>query len=95
MKASKPARTCLGCGKRKEKSEMIRLGFMDGIIKVDDKRVLLGRGCYVCHDAGCLNDLLKGKRIFNALRINHDAGLIKRLADELKGKILLRGVLNE
>lgn len=74
-KKSRPIRTCLGCGKKGDKYELLRICFCDGKFVLDDKMVLPGRGCYLCRSLDCLEKLKKNKRIFYALRVEKTASL--------------------
>ena len=62
-----PIRTCLGCRRRRPKSEMRRLvRRTDG--RVDTDGAASGRGAYVCPDAECLERALKPGRLAHAFR---------------------------
>lgn len=87
MKADRPLRTCLGCGKKREKSELARLCVVGGFIEMDSRQVLAGRGCYVCRDAGCAAKMIKSKKVFNALKIKRDDELLRKLTQEIRDKI--------
>ncbi len=74
-KKSEPIRTCLGCGNRFSKQILVRICYRDGQIVPDEKKVMEGRGAYVCLSAECFKRLKKNKRIFRALRIKGEFGL--------------------
>lgn len=66
-----PVRTCLGCGQKKVKQELIRLVY-DGQneVIVDTSRRLPGRGVYWCGADDCAARLKKNiKRLAWALRL--------------------------
>jgi uncharacterized protein len=49
-----PIRTCIGCRKRRKKSEMIWLAQSPGgVLRVNEKKPHQGRGFYLCPDPGC------------------------------------------
>jgi predicted RNA-binding protein YlxR (DUF448 family) len=65
-----PIRTCVGCRKKREKTEMIRLTqCAEGGVRVNEKKFHLGRGFYLCPDIGCLNMAKKKKRGVGFLEI--------------------------
>ena len=70
-----PARMCVCCRERKEKSELIKVvktekGF---VVSNDDK--IFGRGAYVCKNAKCIELAIK-KRAF-------DRSFKQKLPDEI------------
>lgn len=78
-----PARTCVGCSYKGNKSEFIRLVNSDpGIISVDTAGVSSGRGVYVCRAATCLDKALKGNRLEKSFRTQI------LFSDRVKAKLL-------
>jgi len=64
-------RTCLGCGQKREKAELVRIGVTDGKPVVDERRTLHGRGGYLCPRAQCAGSLLNKKgKLSRALRVS-------------------------
>lgn len=62
-----PIRTCVVCGAKRGKHELVRLALdCHGFIRVDDRRRLDGRGAYVC--TGCRPALRFDKRLRRAFR---------------------------
>ncbi len=62
-----PIRTCVGCGAKRGKRELIRLVLdPDGAIVKD--RLGKGRGAYICRDENCLSVLTTGKGLSRAFR---------------------------
>jgi len=68
-----PIRTCIACGLRKTKVDLIRAG--------------MGRGAYVCTSAACVERALKRKMFARPLRIGEDAIDWVRLERELTEKV--------
>jgi predicted RNA-binding protein YlxR (DUF448 family) len=64
-----PLRTCLGCGQKGLKGDLVRIVMVDGVLTVDAQGRLPGRGAYVCPREGCIELLLKKKgRLSYSLR---------------------------
>ena len=73
-RAHVPIRTCLVCGKKSAKSELLRIALSpeEKTIVPDRWQRLEGRGAYVCHS--CLPQLRYNKRVQKAFR-NEAKGL--------------------
>jgi len=56
-----PLRTCLGCGRKGLKGNLVRIVMVDGALTVDVQGRLPGRGAYVCPREECV-DLLIAKK---------------------------------
>lgn len=64
-----PIRTCLGCGQRRQKGELVRIVIKDGALLVDADMRFPGRGGYLCPRRDCVSLLLKKRgRLSHALR---------------------------
>jgi len=63
-------RTCLACGRKQGKAALLRLAGDDGgVLVIDRKQRLAGRGAYCCDNTFCLRKLPRcRKRILRALR---------------------------
>lgn len=49
-----PIRTCISCGEKRVKKDLLRLvSDCDGLLKPDYRGVLPGRGAYVCEREEC------------------------------------------
>lgn len=82
-----PVRTCLGCGKKLLQNKMLRfVADRNGVLEVDLKKSLPGRGVYCCSDYRCLFRFMKKKgRLLRALRITKiDCSSVIRLLDEFQ-----------
>ncbi len=51
-----PQRTCLGCKCVREKSSLLRFVSEGGVLKLDSRGVLKGRGAYLCLRKECLKE---------------------------------------
>ncbi len=59
-----PLRRCVGCGRSKEKGELVRFVARDGRLTLDPARQgsLHGRGLYICPDFECVSKAVKRHR---------------------------------
>lgn len=73
-------RTCIGCGEKKTKSEMIRVGAVGGGVAITGPGKHPGRGAYVCPSADCLRKARKKGSLSRKLRMN----VTERLYEELE-----------
>jgi predicted RNA-binding protein YlxR (DUF448 family) len=54
---------CIGCRSKKKKEEMLRFVLsMDGVVSVDEKKRMNGRGFYLCPDPLCFKMARKKER---------------------------------
>ncbi|MCS7233733.1 MAG: YlxR family protein [Synergistetes bacterium] len=76
-----PIRTCVGCGEKKPKGEMLRIvRTVDGGISLDVSGKKSGRGVYVCFNSDCVGKALKKKAIQRSLKINElDRSIIEEV----------------
>lgn len=64
-----PVRMCIGCRVRSPKPELIRLVLSDdGELRLDRRKVLPGRGVYLCRKPGCLELGIKKKGFVRGFR---------------------------
>lgn len=62
-----PMRQCVGCREMKEKRSLIRVvKSPDGVVSLDFKGKLPGRGAYVCPDPECLKRARKSRALERA-----------------------------
>ena len=67
MQKKIPMRQCLGCREMKPKKELIRaVRSPEGVVSLDFKGKLPGRGAYVCPDPVCLAKARKAKALERA-----------------------------
>jgi predicted RNA-binding protein YlxR (DUF448 family) len=65
-----PIRTCVSCGAKQGKGELIRLALnRRGQVIRDDQGTLQGRGAYVCKSASCRERLIRNRRLGRCFRI--------------------------
>jgi predicted RNA-binding protein YlxR (DUF448 family) len=50
----RPVRTCIVCGKKRSREELVRLVLKGEDVVIDKKKIMPGRGAYVCRITGCL-----------------------------------------
>jgi predicted RNA-binding protein YlxR (DUF448 family) len=64
-----PLRSCVICGRKTGKSDLLRIvSTPEGAVKVDSRGKLPGRGTYICADGRCSDEPLKKSRLDHALR---------------------------
>jgi len=65
-----PLRTCVVCGRKTSKSELIRIvATSEGGVTIDPTGRIPGRGAYICREGNCTEQGLKRARIENTLRM--------------------------
>lgn len=81
----KPQRTCVGCGKTFDKSDLLRVvRSPEGKISLDKKGKASGRGAYLCGDPECLKKAFKTKRLERNLGIQIPEEVYALLEEEVK-----------
>ena len=66
-----PIRTCLSCGAKRSKGELIRLGLTpENLLVRDDRGTCQGRGAYVCKNKSCREKLLRNRHLGRRFRTN-------------------------
>ena len=64
-----PIRTCIGCGVKRDKKDLVRLVLdTEGMVVRDIGGKREGRGAYVCADKTCLTALKTSKRLNRVFR---------------------------
>lgn len=64
-----PQRTCVGCGKKRPKWEMVRIvRTPDRGVEIDETGKRSGRGAYLCRRRECWEIALKKERLEHALK---------------------------
>ena len=68
-----PIRTCVICGERRPKNDMVRIvRISDGSIRFDEGERISGRGCYVCPKIGKFDTKKINGKIKRALKLERD-----------------------
>jgi predicted RNA-binding protein YlxR (DUF448 family) len=81
-----PLRTCVSCGVKKSKRQMVRLVLdPQGQLTWDRSKLLKGRGMYVCGERVCWEVLAKEKSIKNAFGKRGPVLLHRSLLEEIRG----------
>ena len=63
-------RTCLGCGKRCAKNELMKFVLHEGMVKLDSSGTGQRRSAYCCNDKKCLSVFFRQKKkISRAFRV--------------------------
>ena len=88
MTKKEPQRTCMGCHKKKDKKDMLRIvkNKNDGEIHIDSTGKMEGRGAYVCQNVICLENLRRSKKLNKVF----DMDVSEEVFDKIRGVILGR-----
>ncbi len=79
-----PERTCIGCGQKKEKANLIRIVHaQDDTYSIDPTGRKNGRGAYICNDPACLDKAIKRKALDRAFKDTISAETAQALREEL------------
>lgn len=81
-----PLRTCTGCGRTRDKRELIRVVLTpQGQVLIDRTGKASGRGAYICGTPECLKKAMKTGRLPRALKAPVSAELYAELARQIEG----------
>lgn len=84
-KRKQPERTCIGCGQKKEKKELIRvLRSPLGDFSIDATGRKNGRGAYICRDRQCLEKAVKNHGLERSFRMPIPDAVYDVLREELE-----------
>ncbi len=73
-------RQCVGCGKRSQKNEFIRIARTPaGEIVIDGVPSVGGRGAYICNNEECLKKAIKNGRLSKNLKAEVPESIIEQL----------------
>jgi hypothetical protein len=79
-----PQRSCLGCGLKTDKQNLIRVVRKpDGVLVIDKKGKETGRGAYICHNVDCLKEAVRKKAIERALGEKLSDDIIVELTNQI------------
>lgn len=73
-----PERTCVGCGQKRPKRELVRLVLEGGRVQVDAAQTRAGRGAYLC-SAECVRKAVSRRSFGRAFRGAADVGEVEAL----------------
>jgi predicted RNA-binding protein YlxR (DUF448 family) len=62
-----PERTCIGCGRKASRSDLVRLRATPGGPRLDPRRCGPGRGAWLCPTPQCFDAAVKRRRFAGAL----------------------------
>ncbi len=82
----KPMRTCIGCGQKKEKENLMRIACDRDRHVIWDVKKADGRGAYLCKDAECLKKAIKTKALNRTFRLSIPEETYRSLEDEFGKK---------
>jgi predicted RNA-binding protein YlxR (DUF448 family) len=81
-----PIRTCISCGVKRSKKDLVRLALdSDGHVLKDEKGQISGRGAYVCDNPSCLGRLDEVERLRRAFRTKAGSVRPKSITDSRRG----------
>lgn len=79
-----PERTCIGCGQKKEKKDLIRIVHTpEDTFCIDPTGRKNGRGAYICKDSACLEKAVKRKALDRAFKVTVSEETQQALREEL------------
>lgn len=91
-----PLRTCIGCGEKKAKRELLRIvRTEDGRVFFDSTGKASGRGTYICPKIECLDLALKKKAFSYALKCEISVEVLNTLKETLTREIMQRGEMKQ
>ena len=80
-----PQRTCIGCGEKKNKKDLIRVvKNKEGKISIDKTGKANGRGAYICDCIDCLEKAIKSKRLEKSFEMKINDEIYEALRGVLK-----------
>jgi len=79
-----PERTCIGCGAKAARGELVRLRLADGGVEVD-REGRGGRGAWLHPEAGCIGKAIRRRAFARAFRSDGAAVDEGRLLAQLTG----------
>jgi len=80
-----PMRQCTGCREMKPKRELIRVvRSPEGLVSLDFKGKLPGRGAYVCKNAACLKKAIKTRALDRAFGVKIPDTVLEALEAQME-----------
>ncbi|MFT4157693.1 MAG: YlxR family protein [Microbacterium sp.] len=65
-----PVRTCVGCRARAPRASLLRVVSQSGILVIDERAVLPGRGAWLHPTQACMDAALRRRALTRALRVD-------------------------
>ena len=85
MKSKKvPMRRCVGCMESKPKSQLLRIGYEDGHLVIDEESKVEGRGAYLCRSSECAEAAAKRRAFNRVFRTNIEQKDIEEIKQYLE-----------
>ena len=85
MSAYIPVRTCIGCGKKCGKQELIRIvRTSEGAILIDPEQKQNGRSVYLCRQMSCLEKAQKRRGLERGLKMPAGSEIREALKKEIE-----------
>lgn len=80
-----PQRSCIGCGLKKDKSDLLRIVLSpEGEFSLDPSGRKNGRGAYICMNPACLEKAEKRKALQRSFKAEVDGSVYRQLREELE-----------
>ncbi len=80
-----PQRSCIGCGLKKDKGDLLRIvRSPEGEFSLDPSGRKNGRGAYICKDPACLEKAEKRKALQRSFKAEADSRIYQQLREELE-----------
>ncbi len=80
-----PQRSCIGCGLKKDKSDLLRIvRSPEGEFSLDPSGRKNGRGAYICMNPACLEKAEKRKALQRSFKAEVDGSVYRQLREELE-----------
>ncbi len=85
MQKKKPVRQCVACREKREKSQLVRVvRTPDGVLAVDTRGKMPGRGAYLCKEAACLEKAVRSRALQRALECEIPQETMEALRRQMK-----------
>ncbi|MBE7049083.1 MAG: YlxR family protein [Ruminococcaceae bacterium] len=79
-----PIRECISCGGKFPKASLLRIVKDESGIFVDASGKHNGRGAYICHNAGCLEKMMRQRRLNRAFKSPVDDDVYRAVSQILQ-----------
>ena len=90
-RANIPIRTCIGCRRKFQQNNLIRIVCPKGeSLEMQESTKLPGRGVYVCRSKSCIQEAFKAPKRINALfRVHLSSSVINEFKNSLLEKEII------